>query len=305
MAWIAAAAAIGGALISSNAAGGAADTQANAARNATDTQRQMFSTVNGQQAPYREAGYTGLNDILKGFGHGATASPATAQQYSELNPQAFSDTWHKYSEPAGVWNEGSPGYADVLQKTIADLNSQGISLPASATGGSSGGIDPGYFAHQFNAGDLSTNLAPNYQFQLDQGLGAVRNAANLQGGLVSGNTLKGINDYAQNFAGNAYQNAYNNYTANQSNIFNRLSTIAGFGSAANTQSASTTPTFAGNIGSGQLAQGAASAAGTIGQANALTGGVNNALGWYMSGRNPVSSPSWSPGSGNASMLDEI
>ena len=136
------------------------------------------------------------------------------------------------------------------------------------------------FTHSFDANDLKTNLAPNYQFMLDQGLGAVKNAGNLQTGLLSGNTLKGIADYTTNFAGNAYQNAFENYSKNQNNIFNRLSTIAGLGNAAAIAGGSQGVTAAGNAGTAQIAGGAAQAAGTMGAANAITGGMNNALGWY-------------------------
>jgi hypothetical protein len=156
------------------------------------------------------------------------------------------------------------------------------------------------FTHSFNANDLKTNLAPNYQFQLDQGLGAVKNAANLQTGMLSGNTLKGVNDYAQNFAGNAYQQAFNNYNAQQTNIFNRLSNIAGLGQTAN-QTSATAGTAAGQgIGNAQMAGGAAQAAGTIGSANALSGAANSALGWYslpqiMNSGGGYRAPTASPG----------
>ncbi len=136
------------------------------------------------------------------------------------------------------------------------------------------------FTHQFGTSDLNSNLAPNYQFMLDQGLGATKNAGNLQTGLMSGNTLKGINDYAQNYAGNAYQNAFANYNTNQTNIFNRLSNIAGLGQTANANVGTVGATTAGNAGNAQIASGAASAAGTMGSANAITGGLNNAMGWY-------------------------
>src|SRR5258708_1506200 len=136
------------------------------------------------------------------------------------------------------------------------------------------------FTHTFDANDLKTNLAPNYQFQLQQGLGAVQNAGNLQNGLVSGNTLKGINDYAQNFAGNAYQQAFNNYNAQQTNIFNRLSNVAGLGQTANQTTAQAGTQLGIGIAGTQQAAGAAQAAGTVGMTNALTGGMNNAMGWY-------------------------
>lgn len=136
------------------------------------------------------------------------------------------------------------------------------------------------FEHSFNASDLNANLAPNYQFQLDQGLGALKNAENTRTGYLSGNALKGINDYAQQYAGGAYQQAFQNYTANQTNIFNRLSNIAGLGQTANQATGAAGTAAAQGIGAAQQAGGAAQAAGTVGSANAITGGLNNALGWY-------------------------
>ena len=59
-----------GAGMQSSAAKSAAQTQANAANYAADQQRQMFETLNTQQAPYREAGYgalTRINEMLPGL----------------------------------------------------------------------------------------------------------------------------------------------------------------------------------------------------------------------------------------------
>ena len=136
------------------------------------------------------------------------------------------------------------------------------------------------FTHSFGADDLKSNLAPNYQFQLEQGLGAVKNAGNLQTGLLSGNTLRAVNDYAQNYAGNAYQQAFNNYNAQQTNIFNRLATVAGLGQTQNQTTANAGTSAAGSIGAAQQGAGAAQAAGTVGVANALSGGLTNAASWY-------------------------
>lgn len=86
-----------------------------------------------------------------------------------------------------------------------------------------------FFTHQFNAEDLKSNLAPNYEFMFNQGVGANRNLANVGGGLLSGNTLQGLNTFGQNFAGNAYQQAFNNYQTQRQNIYSNLSNAAGLG----------------------------------------------------------------------------
>lgn len=141
------------------------------------------------------------------------------------------------------------------------------------------GMGNGSLMKPFSADDLKTNLAPNYQFMLNQGLGATANAANLQTGF-SGNTLKGLTDYAENYAGNAYQNAFNNYNTNQTNIFNRLSSIAGLGQTANASTANLAGSIAPGVANTMVGAGAAQAAGTVGSANALSGAGNNAMGWY-------------------------
>lgn len=143
-----------------------------------------------------------------------------------------------------------------------------------------GDVGQGSFTHQFNANDLNANLAPNYEFMKQQGLGATTNFKNSAGGAFSGNTLKGITDYAENYASNAYQNAFSNYTANQTNIFNRLSAVAGFGQTANAQSGTLAGAVIPSVSASTQNSGAAQAGGIVGQANAITGGANSALGWY-------------------------
>ena len=146
-----------------------------------------------------------------------------------------------------------------------------------------GVVPGGYFGHQFNAADLNAFLAPNYAFMLNQGQTAATNALNLSGGL-GGNYAKGLIDYTQNYAGNAYQNAFANYTANQQNIFNRLSTIAGYGTTANQTIAGAGSAISPGMAQSITGMGQAQAAGTIGQANAWRGGINDAASWYAMSR---------------------
>ncbi len=144
------------------------------------------------------------------------------------------------------------------------------------------------FQHQFNADDLKAGLAPNYDWRLAQGQAANQNAAGVSGGLVGGNALKGLQDYTQNAAGDAYQQAFNNYNAQQTNIFNRLSTIAGLGSTANQTTAQAGTAAANNAGNYLTSGAAASAAGTVGASNAVSNGIGNYLGWNYLNRNSSS-----------------
>lgn len=157
-----------------------------------------------------------------------------------------------------------------------------------------------YFTQQqptykpFTAADLQTNLAPNYQFMRQQGLGAIGQQFNVGGGGSNIDLAK--TKFAEDYASNAYQNALENYRTQQelafnqgqaqtTNIYNRLSNIAGLGQTAAGQATSA----AGNLGTnvanistgaanaiGQLGVGGASAlgAGQIGAANAYNNTIS-------------------------------
>lgn len=160
--------------------------------------------------------------------------------------------------------------------------------------GAAGGLGYGYLTHAFNTSDLQGNLAPNYNFQLNQGLGQASNAAAAGGGLLGGNALQGMNAFAQNYAQNAYQQAFSNYTTNQNNIAGRLGSLAQLGQASATGSASGAPLFSQGISNTIQGAGQAQAAGSVGMANAFSSGLNNAGGYYYLNQSPQQSSNTGP-----------
>ena len=130
-----------------------------------------------------------------------------------------------------------------------------------------------YLTHQFNAADLQAGLAPNYDFMLQQGQRANQNAANASGGLLSGNTLQGMQNYTQNYAGNAYQTAFDNYQKQRQNIYGNLSNAAGIGQTSLSQLGQTGASLAntyGNITTGLAAsQAGATTAQAVNNSNTL------------------------------------
>jgi len=129
----------------------------------------------------------------------------------------------------------------------------------------------GYLTQQFGPEQLKSSLAPNYQFMLEQGLGAQNQAMNVGGG--GSNIHRAGTKFAEDYASNAYQNAFNNFQNQQTNIYNRLAGIAGIGQTGQsaTNAAGTNATNA----MGQLGVGAAGAqaGGAVGAANAMAGGL--------------------------------
>ena len=139
----------------------------------------------------------------------------------------------------------------------------------------------GYLQHQFNPADLQAGLAPNYDFQLQQGQQASNAMANVGGGLIGGNAFQGMQNRTQDIAAGAYQNAFNNYQSQRTGIYNTLASIAGIGQTGQTQT-NTAGTNATNA-IGQLGVGAAGAqaSGTLGAATAYGNAINGAGNAYM------------------------
>jgi hypothetical protein len=129
------------------------------------------------------------------------------------------------------------------------------------------------FTRQFTAADLQANLAPNYEFMRQQGLGATAQGANVASPGSNVDIAKTM--FAQNYAKGAYQDALTNFRNQQTDIFNRLSGIAGIGQTAQGQAqnlGSSTSTNLANLATGGAN---ALAGGQIGAANAYAGGMQN------------------------------
>lgn len=174
-----------------------------------------------------------------------------------------------------------------------------------------GGGQPGQPAPGGDFGSLSRNFGetfkaptdvtmqndPGYQFRIKQGLQALENSAASRGKLLSSDTAKGLNDYAQNAAssefGNVYNRAltdyttrYNAFNQDQNTLYNRYANLAGLGQTQANQLSAAGLNTAGNnanilltsgqqIGNDLQNAGAARGSGYVGSANAITGGINN------------------------------
>ncbi len=117
---------------------------------------------------------------------------------------------------------------------------------------------------------------PGYKFVLDQGLKASHNsyAANGLGG--SGAAMKGAADYAEGLAGTTYQQMFNNYLGENSQIYNMLGGLSGSGQNAAAGLGSLSLNNTASINALTTGGAAAQAAGQIGAANAW-GGLNNTV----------------------------
>jgi len=298
---VAAAGAIGGAVISSDASKNAASQQANSAASASQVQQNEFNTINAENAGNRNLGY-GADDLLaQAFG---IANP-TAAGASNYYPGTNSGTAVSNAGPTSLPGATAPtgaaaggtggGYSSAISGSGSGLvgggGASGPSLvaagPTAVTGvsGASGGAaSPGGLGTaNYTPTASGTNPAvggasqnpnysnfyntPGYSFTLNQGENAIARGASANGGLYDTSTLGALNNYAQGAA----STQYNNYVS-------QLMGMAGLGqSATNTTSQAATNT-GNNISNNTISAGNANASGTLGSAGAWNGALTGVAG---------------------------
>jgi len=257
MSWVAvaggAASLIGG-LIGSDASQEAAAEQAAAANRALDISSNEFNTITGQESPFLQSGYGALGQLNYLLGIGA---PGTA------------------AKPGTGGLTGANGTPGAFMGTAPTA--------ASSTAGGYGSL-----LQPFNLSDWQ-QLSPAYNFQKQQGQQGVLNGAAAGQGAMSGAALKDLTDYNQELANTSFNNAFNQYQTQQGNIFSRLSGIANLGQSAASNTAQFGVALAGQAAQSAQNIGTAQAAGTIGSANAISGGLSSAAPWlaYGGGSKPA------------------
>ena len=134
----------------------------------------------------------------------------------------------------------------------------------------------GYFNQTYTGQDIYDD--PSYQFRLQQGQDAIQSSAAAKGGLLTGATLKALQNYGQDAASQEYSNAYNRFNADQTNQYNRLSNLVGLGQNAAAQQGNAGMQTAQAVANNTMAGANARAAGQITQGNIKAGNMQQLLG---------------------------
>jgi len=148
-------------------------------------------------------------------------------------------------------------------------------------------------AFKFGAGDFTAD--PGYAFRLSEGQKALDRQAAARGGLISGGALKAATRFGQDMGsqefGNAYNRALTSYgtdVARENQLYNRQAAMAGIGQTSTnlvgqagqnyaTGVGNALGSYGTNVGNLMTSAGAANAAGQVGMANAITGGLGTYL----------------------------
>lgn len=135
------------------------------------------------------------------------------------------------------------------------------------------GLQSGSFQANVNPQNLVND--PGYQFQLQEAQKALERSAAARGSLNSGGFMKELSQYNQGIAAQQYQNAWNrSFQQGQANYGN-LAGIAGMGLNAAQNVGQLGQGYANSMAGLYGAMGNAQAAGTMGVASGISGGIKD------------------------------
>lgn len=190
----------------------------------------------------------------------AQEQAAAAQQAAQMQMQMFQQTQANLSP----FVQAGQGGTQALQR-LTGTNPGGNPLTAPLT-------------KPFAPTMEQLAQTPGYQFVLDQGLKSTQNSYAAQGLGQSGAALKGAANYAEGLAGTTYQSQFQNYLAQNQQIYGMLGGLSSLGENAAAMTGSQGLQASGAAGNFLTSGAAASAAGTVGSANSLISALSGISG---------------------------
>lgn len=161
----------------------------------------------------------------------------------------------------------------------AGITGQNALLQYLGLGGDPNAANYGAGMKPFDASTMYND--PGYQFRLNEGLKALDRTAAARGGLLSGGAIKAGERYAQDYATNEYQNAFNRYWNERNQMLNPLQSLLGQAQTTAQNLGNAGANYATNAGNNMMAAANARASGYVGGANALTGALSGAYNNYQ------------------------
>jgi hypothetical protein len=276
-------AAIGGALIQGSAAKKAAKSQEAAANRDIAFQTETRDLIRNDLGVYRSGG--GLAQQALDFELGLGTRPMVGGQAPAIETYTIPGTPGATSlsssiirkQPMG--SRATTGYR-VNGQTFSTMEEAQAYANANRTGGTEYG---GY------------TKTPGYDFRLQTGMDALQSSAAARGGLYSGAALRDSQKFGQDYG----SNEYGNYLARLGARADTGMSAAQMSGSASQQAAAGVSNALGNIGNAQ-------AAGAIGSANALTGGMQNLAGLWNYQRNMnTAAPGGGGSAGNGNFFNGL
>jgi hypothetical protein len=299
-----------GSLLSGLAKGSSAKKQAKAAtaQAATETQlaTRMYDESVTRLAPYEASGRNGLDAYLYELGLGpkpmvGATAPAIEQVITRSTseaPRTGKSSWNIQDAVFGRSNDPNPpgGGGRTTSTTSYRVGSEQFKTAAEAeayanskrTGGTAYEGFDGDNRYRTTSAEFTAD--PGYQFRLSEGLNAVEGSAAARGGLYSGATMQAMQSRAANEADQTYGDWYNRYTTEKNNYLGMMSGLAGNGQNAAANQNSNGQAYLSNVSSAGRVGTAGQIAGYQGQADAVSGTINDMAsiyGYFGKDQNPM------------------
>lgn len=202
---------------------------------------------------------------------GAVGSMTAANTQANAQNNATSSQNARYAQIQA----NSQPYMDAGAGATSDLSQlMGLTGTAGSQVGNTG-LTNGYLSQTFNPTQAQLEQYPGYQFALQQGGQATRNADTPGVGALSGAALKDLTNFNVGTASTYYNQDFNQFQTQQSNIYNRLSNIAGLGQSAAAGVGNSGTQLGIGAAQSTAAAGASQAGGIVGATNAASTGATN------------------------------
>lgn len=289
---------VGGA-VSAYGASEAADAQGDAAAAANGMTQRQYDQTRADQRGYRERGDAAANQLQYLLGlEGATPGNALTRENllgvgNSMNQELYDSNadyrsaWDAIdAEHRAAFGRGFTGSSDMeavrgdlARRLGPQLEQARLQREQQRMARDNGDGAFGSLSRRFGMADFKTD--PGYAFRQAEGLKGVNNSAAARGGLLSGAALKAASKFNSDFASNEYGNAYNRFTNDQNNTYNRLAGIAGTGQTATNFVGQAGANMATQVGNNLMGAGNARASGYVGMANAVNGAIGTGFNAYQ------------------------
>ncbi len=237
--------------ISALGARSAAKIQAKSAQQAADVQMKMFGQTREDLAPYRDYGASALSPLAKLLGFGGSQTGYDTSGYLASNP----DVMQAYQGLAAT-EEGRASLAANGINSAEDYAAKHYETYGKPEGRAITAMTGGDEISKF----LET--LPGYKFARDQGIQSIQSSVGSRG--QTGAQAKGIARFVTGLADSTYGDQVN-----------RLMAAAGLGQNAAATTGQLSGQTANTVGQSLIGAGTASAAGTVGATNAISGAIGN------------------------------
>lgn len=256
----------------------AADAQQNAAQQSEETARRNMLAQLMMGEPYRNVGHQALADMAGLYGYSTPAyTPAAtvANALTPLSSRAIKRGLNSGMTVDQLAQSGTLGKlrpkalrrlmrAGVTPDEIAQLQGrQAMTAASTPAAVGSTGNNPQSLMERFQQ-------MPGYRFGMQQGTEAVQSSAANRGGLFSGDTGKALHQFGQDYAGTKFGEEWN-----------RLATLAGFGTAGTQAAGSALNAGTAATMAAQQQVGDARASGVLGATNSINAGLNSGWNNYL------------------------